>query len=339
MSKTKILLNGYGRIGRVLHRIVLANASPNLDVVGINSRSDAASHAHLLKYDSTYGILGDEVSHGKDYIKVNKKKIKVHIDKDPGDINCKKEGIDVVVECTGKFKDRESCERHLKAGARKVIISAPGKGEDVSIVFGVNDSTYNFQKHHIISNASCTTNCLAPIVRVLHDSFGVLYGQMTTIHALTRSQNMLDGSHAKNLRVARAAIESVIPTTTGASQAIGKVIPELDGKINAVSLRVPFSTVSMIDLVVNLQKKASAEEINTVFSEAAANHYKNVLGITMKPLVSVDFRGEEKSAVIDGLFTNVINGHMAKVFAWYDNEWGYCCRLYDLINLVSDKLD
>jgi len=335
MTKTRILINGYGRIGRLLHRITIKDPDSPLEVIGINSRANAESHAHLLKYDSTYGILDQKIDHGEDYISVNSKKVKVFMDKNPGEIDLLQEGVDIVAECSGKFRDRENCEKQLKAGAKKVVISAPGKGEDISIVLGVNEKNYQPNNHHIISNASCTTNCLGLVVKVLKENFGILSGQMTTIHALTLTQNMLDGSNEKNLRIARASIESMIPASTGASESIGKIFPELQGRLNAISVRVPFSTVSVIDLVVNLEKRTTAEKINQTFLKASQASLKSLLGITMKPLVSIDFRGDSRSAIVDGLTTNVVGGKLAKIFAWYDNEWGYTCRLYDLIKFVS----
>ena len=336
MEKTRLLINGYGRIGRVFHRVIMDD--PLFEVVGICSRADAQSHAHLLKYDSTYATLDKKIESGKDFIKVDGKKIKVFIDKDPGEIDFEKEGVDILAECTGKFKDRESCLKQIKAGAKKVVISAPGKDEDISIVYGVNETDYNPQKHHIISNASCTTNCLAVVVKVLQEKFGIEHGHMTTIHALTRSQNLLDGSHSKDLRIARAAIDSFMPYKTGASKAIGIIFPELDGKLTGISVRIPFNTVSLVDLVVELKRKTTAEELNKEFDLASKSNLKGMLGITMEPLVSIDFKGDSRSAVVDGLSTRVINDSLAKVMAWYDNEWGYTERFADLIRLVSKSL-
>jgi glyceraldehyde 3-phosphate dehydrogenase len=338
MKKVKILINGYGRIGRVLHRIMLQSNDVQIEVAAINSRSDAASHAHLLKYDSTYGIIKEKVSFGKDWLKINGHKIKVFVDKSPGEIDLKKEDVKIVAECTGKFKDRESCEKQLEAGAKKVVISAPGKDEDVCLVLGVNHRDYNPRKHKIISNASCTTNALALTIKVLQDNFGVRCGQMTTIHALTRSQNMLDASHSKNMRIARCAIDSFIPSSTGASKAIGQIFPELDGCFNAISVRIPFATVSLVDLVAQLNKKTSTEEVNQAFIKASKANLKGLLGFTTDPLVSIDFKGECRTTVIDGLSTNVLEGRIAKILSWYDNEWGYTCRFYDLLKMVSQGL-
>jgi len=338
MRKIGLLINGYGRIGRILHRIILRAGERRLQVRAINSRAGAASHAHLLKYDSTYGRLKEKIDYGKTYLKINGQKIKVFVDKDPGEIDFKKEGIEVVAECTGKFRDRESCQKQLQAGAKKVVISATGKQEDIMIVMGVNHQQYRPQKDHIVANASCTTNALALVVKVLQDNFKISAGQMTTIHALTLSQNMLDGSHPSDLRVARAAISSFMPYKTGASQAIGKIFPELEGKLDGVSVRILLATVSLVDLVVLLKKNTSAEEINQLFLEKSKTSLKGFLGITMAPLVSIDFKGDSRTTIIDGLSTKVINKRLVKIFSWYDNEWGYCCRLYDLLKLVSKRL-
>ncbi|MFC1727023.1 type I glyceraldehyde-3-phosphate dehydrogenase [Patescibacteria group bacterium] len=337
-KRTSLLINGYGRIGRVLHRILLQSGEKEIQVLGINSRAGAASHAHLLKYDSTYGVLKEKVTHGQDWLKINGQKIKVYDDKNPGKINFRKEGIDLVAECTGVFRDRENCERQLSAGAKKVIISAPGKDEDISIVLGVNHHLYRPQKHQIVSNASCTTNALAMLVKVIQAGFGLRCAQLTTIHSLTLSQNLLDKSHHKNMRIARAAVDSFIPSTTGASKAIGLIFPELKGCFNALSVRVPFSTVSLIDLVAQLKKPTTADKLNQAFRLASRSHLKNYLGFSQEPLVSIDYKGEPCSAVVDGLSTNVIGQRLVKVLAWYDNEWGYTSRLYDLLKLISKSL-
>jgi glyceraldehyde 3-phosphate dehydrogenase len=336
MSKVNLFINGYGRIGRLLHRILLDDKRFN--IVGINSRSNTESHALLLKYDSTYGILDAKVSSGKNFLKVNGHKIKVHVDKDPGEIDFKKENVDVVAECTGKFRDKEPCQKQLDAGAKKVVISAPGKSEDISIVMGVNHQNYHPKQHHIISNASCTTNCLASVIKVLKEEFGVEHAHMTTIHAVTRLQNIVDASHRKCPRRTRSLLSSMIPTTTGAAKAIGKIFPDLDGKINAICIRVPFTTVSLIDLVVQLNKKVSPEKINAAFEKAAKTNLKNILSISYEPLVSIDYKGESNSAVVDALSTELVGGKLAKVLAWYDNEWGYTQRLADLLGLVSNRL-
>ena len=336
MKSTSILINGYGRIGRVLHRILLDDEE--LDLVVINSRSSAENLAYLLKYDSTYGKLSRDISFGEDYLQVDDKKIKVFVNKNPGEIDFKELGIDIVAECTGKFRDRSACEKQLNGGAKKVVISAPGKAEDVCIVMGVNDDKYETGKHHIISNASCTTNCLAVVVKVLHERFGIKCAHMTTIHAVTRSQNVVDGSSDKDLRKGRSLLDSFIPTSTGSDKAIGLIFPDLQGKISATSIRVPFSTVSMIDLVAQLKSKVTREVVNQAFEEASKGGLKGTLGISFDPLVSVDYKGEARSAVVDGLSTSVLDDNLVKVFAWYDNEWGYTTRFYDLIRLVAQSL-
>ena len=336
MRKVNLFINGYGRIGRLLHRILLDDKRFN--IVGINSRSNTESHALLLKYDSTYGILDAKVSCGKSFLRVNGHKIKVHVNKNPGEIDFNKENVDVVAECTGKFRDKESCQKQLDAGAKKVVISAPSEGEDISIVMGVNHRNYRPRKHHILSNASCTTNCLASVIKVLNEEFGVKHAHMTTIHAVTRSQNIVDASHGKCPRRTRSLLDSVIPTTTGAAKAIGKIFPDLNGKINAICVRVPFTTVSLIDLVVQLGKKTSSEKVNTAFVKASKTNLKNTIGVSFEPLVSVDYKGESNSAVIDALSTKVVGGKLVKVLAWYDNEWGYTQRLADLLKLVGSHL-
>jgi len=335
--KPKILINGYGRIGRIFHRMIIANGNCGFEVGAINSRAESDSHAYLLKYDSVYGILPDEIKYGKNYLSVNGNRIKVFVNKDPGEIDLKELGIDIVVESTGKFKDKENCQKQLDAGAKKVVISAPGKDEDISVVMGVNGHAYNTKEHHMRSNASCTTNCLAPLVKVLDENFGLGYGQMTTIHAVTRTQTMVDASSSR-VRRGRSALNSMIPTSTSASEAIGKIFPHLDGKIKGLSVRVPFTTVSLVDLVVSLKTKTSAEEINIAFEKSSKKDLKGILGISMEPLVSVDYVGENRSAVVDGLSTSVANSKFAKVLAWYDNEWGYTRRLFDLVNMISRRL-
>jgi len=335
--KTKILINGYGRIGRLLHRIILENDNCGFEVGAINSRADPKSHAYLLKYDSVYGTLPYEIKSGKDSISINGTKTKVYVNKKPGEINLNELGIDVVVECTGKFKDKESCKKQLEAGAKKVVISAPGKGEDISIVMGINNDLYDPDRHSIISNASCTTNCLAPVIKVLDKHFGVEYGQMTTIHAVTRTQTMVDASNSR-VRRGRSAINSMIPTSTGASEAIGKIFTHLDGKIKGISVRVPFATVSLVDLVVSLEKGVKPEDLNKAFEKESKGDLRGILGISNEPLVSVDYVGESRSAVVDGLSTSVANSNFAKILAWYDNEWGYTTRLFDLVTMISSQL-
>ncbi|KKU29177.1 MAG: Glyceraldehyde-3-phosphate dehydrogenase, type I [Candidatus Amesbacteria bacterium GW2011_GWA2_47_11b] len=336
MKRANLFINGYGRIGRILHRILLDD--PELDLVAINSRSSAENLAYLLKYDSTYGKLPRDISFGEDYLKVDTKKIKVFVNKNPGEINFKELGVDIVAECTGKFRDRAACEKQLGSGARKVVISAPGKGEDACIVMGINHDKYAGDKQHIISNASCTTNCLAVVVKVLHEKFGIKCAHMTTIHAVTRSQNVVDGSSDKDLRKGRSLLDSFIPTSTGSDKAIGLIFPDLQGKISATAIRVPFSTVSMIDLVAQLKEKVTPELVNQAFEKASQDELKGILGISFEPLVSIDYKGETRSAVVDSLSTNVLDDNLVKVFAWYDNEWGYTTRFYDLIRLVARAL-
>lgn len=335
--KTKILINGYGRIGRILHRICLETDDCPYEVAAINSRATPDSHAYLLKYDSVYKTLPNEINYGDDYISIDGQKIKVFINKNPGEIDLRKLGIEIVAECTGVFRDKQSCDKQLKAGAKKVVISAPGKDEHISIVMGINQHLYDPKKHKYISNASCTTNCLAPVVKVLDDNFGLQYAQMTTIHAVTRTQSMVDASNSR-VRRGRSALNSMIPTSTGASKAIGKVLPHLDGKIAGLSVRVPFATVSLIDLVASLEKKVDEEKVNHAFTKASVNKLRDILGISSEPLVSVDYIGESRSAVVDGLSTTVVNDKFVKVLAWYDNEWGYTSRLNDLICMVSQHM-
>ncbi len=330
------MINGYGRIGRLLHRMTWADKS--LNIAAINSRATAENHAYLLKYDSTYGKFDQGVTFTENTLSVNGQVTKVFIDKNPGDIDLKRENIDVVIECTGKFKDRASCELQLKAGAKKVIISAPGKGEDICIVVGVNSKKYEPKKHHIISNASCTTNCLAPVVATLDREFGLTHAFMTTIHAVTRSQTPVDASSDKDLRKGRGFVDSFIPTTTGSDSAIGMIFPHLDGKIKATAVRVPFSTVSLIDLVGKLKKKVDETTVNKAFEKAGKTYLKGILGISYEPLVSVDYKKDERSAIIDALSTTVLSGDSVKVFAWYDNEWAYTKRLYDLTKLVASQM-
>ncbi len=331
----KIALNGYGRIGRAFHRITEANNG--LEVICINSRADVNSHVHLLKYDTVYGRFnGTAEVIDENNIKVNEKPVKVFIDKNPGEINWDDLGVEIVVEATGKFKDRDSCQKQLDTGAKKVVISAPGKDEDISIVMGVNQDLYDPNDHHIISNASCTTNALALIVKVLIDEFGIDFMNVTTVHAVTKSQNILDGSHRKNLRIARAAYESIIPSSTGASKAIAKIFPELSGKVIAKSIRVPVPTVSLLDISVCLEKSVDAEEVNEVIKRYSEGKLNGYLGYTEDPVVSSDFIGENLTAVADLLLTKDIGDRMVNLSVWYDNEWGYTARLYDLVKYVGN---
>jgi len=325
---TRIAINGFGRIGRLCLRAMLERHK-NLSVVAINDMADLETNAHLLQYDSTYGIFSGSLSVGEGVLKVNGSNIIVLNERDPTRLPWKKLGVDIVIESTGVFTDGLKARTHLEAGAKKVLITAPAKNEDVTVVLGVNDSAYNPKKHHIVSNASCTTNCLAPVVKTLHDRFGIERGLMTTTHSYTNDQRILDLMH-KDLRRARAAGMNIVPTTTGAAVAIGQVIPEMRGKLDGLSLRVPTSTVSIIDLVVDLKQATSSEEINKSLKKASESNLQGIMAYTDKPLVSSDFRGNPASSIVDGLSTVVLDGRMAKVLAWYDNEWGYSCRVGDL---------
>jgi len=328
----KIGINGFGRIGRNLFRA--SYKDPNLEYVAVNDITDAKTLAHLLKYDSVLGTFAADVKATADAIIVNGKEIRVLAEKDPANLPWGKHGVSVVVEATGKFKKKEEALKHMQGGAKKVIFSAPATDPDATIVMGVNEHTYDGSKHHVLSNASCTTNCLAPVVKVLHEAFGVEKGFMTTIHAYTNDQRILDQPH-KDLRRARAAAVSQIPTTTGAAKAVGLVLPELKGKIDGVSIRVPTANVSLVDFVAILKRKTNDKEVNDAFKKAAEGKLKGILDFTLEPLVSVDFLHNPHSAIVDGEMTRVMDETLVKVFAWYDNEWGYSCRLADLINYIS----
>jgi glyceraldehyde 3-phosphate dehydrogenase len=308
----------------------------DLEVVALNDITDTRTNAHLLKYDSTYGHFPGEVEATADTLIVNGHKVKVISQRDPGRIPWGDLGVELVIESTGLFTDAEKAAAHLRGGAKKVIISAPAKGEDLTMVLGVNDDMYDPAKHNIISNASCTTNCLAPAAKVLNDNFGIERGLMNTIHSYTNDQRILDQVH-KDLRRARTAGSNIIPTTTGAARALSLVIPELRGRFDGMSLRVPTVTVSVVDFVANVRKEATKESINDAYKEAAAGSLNGILGVTEEPLVSMDFRGDPRSSIIDGLSTMVTGGNMVKVIAWYDNEWGYSCRCADLANFIAQK--
>lgn len=327
-------INGFGRIGRNVFRAALNN--PEINIVAVNDLTDAKTLAHLLKYDSVHGILDAEVKADGDAIIVNGKRIQVLAERNPVDLPWGKMGVEIVVESTGIFTAKEKAEAHIQAGAKKVIISAPATGEDVTIVLGVNEDKYDPKNHHVVSNASCTTNCLAPFVKVLNDSFGVKRGMMTTVHSYTNDQQILDLPH-KDLRRARAAAENIIPTTTGAAKAVGLVLPELQGKLNGFSLRVPTPNVSVTDLVAELDKSVTAEEINDALKTAAAGPMKGILDFSNEPLVSKDYNGNLHSSIVDGLSTMVIDGNMVKVVSWYDNEWGYSNRVVDLAVFMGKK--
>ena len=337
MAKTKIGINGFGRIGRQVLKAVMERHADSLDVVAVNDLTDAKSNAHLFKYDSTYGRFNGTVEADGSDLVINGNKLKVFAEKDPAKIPWGSLGVDVVVESTGIFTDAEKAKAHIAGGAKKVIISAPAKGEDITIVLGVNDNKYDPAKHNIISNASCTTNCLAPAAKVVNDMFGIERGLMTTVHAYTNDQRILDTIH-KDLRRARTAGANIIPTTTGAAKAVALVIPDLKGKFDGYALRVPTVTVSVVDFVCTTAKPADAKALNAAFKEASERALKGILGYTEEPLVSMDFRGDPRSSIIDGLSTMSIGTNMIKVVAWYDNEWGYSCRVSDLASFISCKL-
>jgi glyceraldehyde 3-phosphate dehydrogenase len=330
----RVGINGFGRIGRNIVRAALGNK--DFDFVAVNDLTNAETLAHLLKYDSVLGNLQATITAKADSISVDGDEIKVLSVKDPAQLPWKELGVDVVFESTGKFTKREDTNKHLAAGAKKVIVTAPAKGPDVSLVMGVNSNIYDAAKHHVISNASCTTNCLAPVAKVLHEQFGIVKGWMTTIHSYTNDQNLLDLPH-KDLRRARAAALSMIPTTTGAASALGEVIPALKGKLDGFAMRVPTPNVSVVDLAVILGKKTTAEEINAAFKNAADGELKGILEYVTAPLVSIDFRGNSHSSMLDSAYTKVMDGDFAKVLSWYDNEWGYSCRCIDLLELIQSK--
>jgi glyceraldehyde 3-phosphate dehydrogenase len=331
----KVGVNGFGRIGRQVLRIVETQHRNDLEIVAVNDLTDTKTNAHLFKYDSSYGKYPGEVQAATDSIIVDGKKIRVLAEKDPAKIPWKDFGIDVVIESTGLFTDPEKASAHFKGGAKKVVISAPAKGNVLTVVMGVNQKAYDPKKDHVISNASCTTNCIAPVIKVLHDSFGVQRGLMTTVHSYTNDQRLLDMQH-KDLRRARAAAVNIVPTSTGAARVVGEVIPELKGKLNGIALRVPTPTVSICDFVADLNKKATVEEINKVFQAAAEGPLKGIMEYCDEPLVSIDFKGNPASSIFDMENTMVIDG-MAKVLAWYDNEWGYSCRLVDLTAYIISR--
>jgi glyceraldehyde 3-phosphate dehydrogenase len=333
---TKIGINGFGRVGRLTLRALNQYHKGKLEVVAVNDLTDTRTNAHLLKWDSTYGPYPGKVEASEDSIMVDGKKVKVLAERDPAKIPWGSLGVDIVIESTGLFTDATKAAAHLEGGARKVLISAPAKNEDVTIVLGVNEADYKPDKHKIISNASCTTNCIAPVVKVLHNSFGVAKGLMTTIHAYTNDQRLLDTFH-KDLRRARAAAVNIVPTTTGAARAVTQVIPELKGRLHGLALRVPTTTVSLVDLVADLEKEASVEEVNKALEKAANGSLKGIMEYGTEPLVSVDFKGNPASSIVDAPTTMVIGGNMVKVLAWYDNEWGYSCRLGDLAMYIANK--
>jgi glyceraldehyde 3-phosphate dehydrogenase len=330
----RVGINGFGRIGRNIMRAALGDT--DIDFVAVNDLTDAKTLAHLLKYDSVLGNLQANVQASGDGITVDAEAFKVLSVKDPAELPWKALGVDVVFECTGRFTKRDDAAKHLTAGAKKVIITAPAKGPDVTIVMGVNDEKYEPASHHIISNASCTTNCLAPIVKVVHEKFGIRKGWMTTIHSYTNDQNLLDLPH-KDLRRARAAALSMIPTTTGAAAAVGEVLPALKGRLDGFAMRVPTPNVSVVDLAAILDTRTTADEVNAVLREAANGPMKGILAISDEPLVSIDFRGNANSSILDSAYTKVMDGDFVKLLSWYDNEWGYSSRCVDLLRLLVTK--
>jgi glyceraldehyde 3-phosphate dehydrogenase len=333
----RVAINGFGRIGRLVLRAAKKAGRSDLDFVAVNDLTDNNTLAHLLKHDSVHGRYAGTVEVTDNGLRVDGDELRVLAEKDPSKLPWSDLGVDIVVESTGLFRSREKAGAHLDAGARKVIITAPGKNEDVTIVLGVNEGAYDPDKHHVISNASCTTNCLAPVVKVIVDSFGFRHGLMTTVHAYTNDQNILDLPH-KDLRRARAAGMSMIPTTTGAAKATGLVIPEVKGKIDGSAIRVPTPDVSIVDLVAEVEKDTSIDEVNAAFRAAASGPMKGILGVSEEPLVSIDFTGDDHSSIVDLLSTNVLDGRMVKVMSWYDNEWGYSQRVVDLAAYVGERL-
>jgi glyceraldehyde 3-phosphate dehydrogenase len=333
---TKIGINGFGRIGRQVFKAIWERHPDVLEVVAVNDLTDNETNAHLLKFDSNYGIFDAEIEAVDGGIRVDAHMIRVLAERDPAKIPWADFGVDIVVESTGRFTDADQARAHLQGGAKKVIISAPAKGEDLTIVLGVNDDQYDAKRDTIISNASCTTNCIAPVVKVLHDSFGVQAGFMTTIHAYTNDQVILDTVH-KDLRRARAAAMNIIPTTTGAARAVALVMPELKGKLDGLAFRVPTPTVSVCDFSASLEKSATVESVTEAFEEAASEQMKGILGVEHRELVSMDFKADPRSSIVDAPSTMVLNGNQVKVIAWYDNEWGYSCRVADLCTFLVEK--
>ncbi|WP_066314505.1 type I glyceraldehyde-3-phosphate dehydrogenase [Bacillus sp. FJAT-29814] len=330
----KVGINGFGRIGRNVFRAALTNS--NIEIVAINDLTDANMLAHLLKYDSVHGTLQEDVTVDGEYLVVGGRKVKVLAERDPAQLGWGGLGVDVVVESTGRFTKRDDAAKHLEAGAKKVIISAPATNEDITIVMGVNEDKYDAANHHVISNASCTTNCLAPFAKVLNDKFGIKRGMMTTIHSYTNDQQILDLPH-KDYRRARAAAENMIPTSTGAAKAVALVLPELKGKLNGMAMRVPTPNVSVVDLVVELEKDVTADEVNSALKTAAEGDLKGILAYSELPLVSTDYNGAPVSSTIDALSTMVMEGNMVKVLSWYDNEVGYSNRVVDLVDYLAKK--
>jgi len=330
----KVGINGFGRIGRSVVRTWLGDK--DIDLVAVNDLTDTKSLAHLLKYDSVMGNLDNKITAGDGTITVSGDSFKVFSEKDPAQIPWEDVGAEIVIESTGRFTKAEDAGKHLRGSVKKVIISAPAKGEDITVVLGVNENMYEADKHHIISNASCTTNCLAPVAKVIHEKFGIKSALMNTIHSYTNDQQLLDLPH-KDMRRARAAALSMIPTSTGAAKAIALVIPELKGKFDGISVRVPTPNVSLVDVVMNVEKSTSTEEVNRVLKDAANEGLKGILQFSEEPLVSIDFKGNSNSSIVDAENTKVIGDTCIKVLSWYDNEWGYSCRVRDLVKYIADK--
>jgi glyceraldehyde 3-phosphate dehydrogenase len=332
----KVGINGFGRIGRQVLRAAKETGVADLDFVAVNDLTDTKTLAHLFKYDSVHGRFDGEVQAGEGEITIDGDSVKVLAEKDPAKLPWKALGVDIVLESTGRFTNAEDARKHITAGAKKVIISAPAKGEDITIVMGVNSDRYDGGKHHIISNASCTTNCLAPVAKVIHEKFGIRSAQMTTIHSYTNDQQLLDLPH-KDLRRARAAALSMIPTSTGAAKAVALVMPELKGKFDGISVRVPTPNVSLVDVVMELERDTTTEEVNQTLKDAAGEQLRGILAFSEEPLVSIDFRKNDNSSIVDADYTKVVGGNMVKVLSWYDNEWGYSCRVRDLIKYIAQK--
>ena len=330
----KIGINGFGRIGRAVVRTWLGD--PEINLVAVNDLTDTKTLAHLFKYDSVMGNLDHQITSGDGTIEVEGDKFRVFSEKDPAQIPWDEVGADIVIESTGRFTKAEDAGKHRRGSVKKVVISAPAKGEDITVVLGVNENMYDAAKHHIISNASCTTNCLAPVAKVIHEKFGIKNALMNTIHSYTNDQQLLDLPH-KDLRRARAAALSMIPTSTGAAKAIALVIPELKGKFDGISVRVPTPNVSLVDVVMNVEKETSAEEVNRVLKDAANGELKGILAFSEEPLVSIDFKGNPNSSIVDADNTKVIDGTCIKILSWYDNEWGYSCRVRDLVKYIAAK--
>lgn len=330
----KVGINGFGRIGRNVLRTALGDS--DIDFVAVNDLTDTKTLAHLLKYDSVLGNLEHEISATENTIKVNNDEFRVFSERDPAKIPWGEVGAEIVIESTGIFTDKAKAALHLRDGVKKVIISAPAKNEDITVVMGVNEGAYNPAEHHVISNASCTTNCLAPVAKVIHEKFGIRKAQMTTIHSYTNDQQLLDLPH-KDLRRARAAALSMIPTSTGAAKAVSLVLPELKGKFDGIAVRVPTPNVSLVDVVIELEKETTTEEVNTALKNAANEELKGILAFETAPLVSTDFRKNANSSIVDADYTKVIGGNLVKVLSWYDNEWGYSCRVRDLIKFIAGK--